>query len=102
MTINGALDREFTDKTAYKAASIIALGSQRYNNSNSYNFYGNIDQVRLTKNYARYTQDFTPSTESYPYEESSSVSGEVQILLESVRDGLSSYQKHDIKFNYEV
>lgn len=100
--INGILDRQFTDNTAYKAASIIALGSQRYNSSNSYNFYGNIDQVRLTKNYARYTQDFIPSTESYPYEESSSVSGEVQILLESVRDGLVSYQKHDLKFNYEV
>lgn len=101
--INGKLDTQYNDDTNYKAADIIALGSQRWNNSSSYNFFGNIDQVRLTKNLARYEQNFIPSIIPYDYEEAENIDdtkGELHIILESIRDGITSYQKHDYRLNY--
>jgi hypothetical protein len=54
----------YTDTTNYGAGRL-TIGSSSYS-FNSLLYYGNIDDLRITKGYARYTSNFTPPTEALP------------------------------------
>lgn len=62
------------------------------------NFTGHIDELRVTKGVCRYSATFTPPT--VPFENQSGAAGGkrpnglVRVELETVRDGLASYQFH--------
>ncbi|UYZ84275.1 LamG domain-containing protein [Entomomonas sp. E2T0] len=97
--VDGRLETTANNNVNYDAiTNITAIGAQVNNRNVNYDFSGNIDQVRVTKGLARFTANFTPTTE--PYDIESSVSGSIRVELEAVRDGLTSYQAHNITFNY--
>jgi hypothetical protein len=60
--VNGVSDGTVTDSNNYSASGRLALG---ISHSNEY-FNGYMDDVRITKGYARYTTNFTPPTAAFP------------------------------------
>jgi hypothetical protein len=60
--VNGILQYSATDSRTYPSAEFI-IGS--YGNPVSYAFGGNIDDVRITYNVARYVSNFTPPTNAF-------------------------------------
>ena len=60
--VNGVSDGTVTDSANYSAAGRLAIG---ISHSNEY-FNGYMDDVRITKGYARYTATFTPPTAAFP------------------------------------
>ncbi len=79
------------------SVSEVFLG-RRNDIANNYLFEGLLDQLRITPK-ALYTTNFTPSKEPYNYSDGESVT--CRITLNSERDGLTSYQTHDISFKVE-
>ena len=61
--INGTSTNSFTDTQDFSAATYVSIG-HRYT-IDQY-FIGNIDDLRITKGYARYTSNFTPPTAAFP------------------------------------
>ena len=59
--VNGVSDGTVTDSNNYSASGRLALG---ISHSNEY-FNGYMDDVRITKGYARYTATFTPPTAAF-------------------------------------
>jgi len=61
--VDGAL--AFTLPSRYMGSNTISLGGGAPNIPPYYSFDGFIDEVRITKGLARYTSNFTPSTEAF-------------------------------------
>lgn len=95
--INGKLDKQTTDTTDYLSSGRITIG-RRWSGGDY--FTGLIDELRISNGYAHYTSNYTVPTEEYelyllgtPLEY-----GNYRVELESVRDNLTSYQKHSYSF----
>ena len=58
MWLDGVLDGSVTDTSNYSAPGVVNIGISHSNNF----FNGYMDDLRITKGYARYTANFTPPT----------------------------------------
>ena len=66
MFINGNLEASGTYSAAFnQALGGIRLGYAQWDGANGY-YNGYIDDLRITKGYARYTANFTPPTQAFP------------------------------------
>jgi hypothetical protein len=54
----------YTDSTNYPVETVITIGARNDDIGNPFNGY--IDDLRITKGYARYTANFTPPTAAFP------------------------------------
>lgn len=96
-----ALTRQGTTFRVFRAGVLIASGTSSTNLTNnriqigrlsSGSYYnGHIDEFRLTKGTALYTATFTPPASAFTI---AAPPASVRVELESVRAGLTSYQKH--------
>jgi len=66
MFINGVQGYSGTEATMYQGANPTIIGSAGGSGISGFGFNGYIQQVRITKGVARYTADFTPSTQPFP------------------------------------
>jgi len=67
--IDGVLQASKTDSTDYRTQSAkLAIGAQVTSRSSSYDFAGYIDEVRIVKGRAMYTEDFAVPDEPLPVE----------------------------------
>lgn len=64
--VDGVPDGEAPLTTNYNAAITLSIGAQVASRNSTYDFHGNIDDVRITKGVARYTASFTPPDEPFP------------------------------------
>lgn len=62
--INGVLDEQGVDGTNFSEDRNLNIGNAE--GSNNSPFYGFIDELRITKGVARYTENFTPPTAPFP------------------------------------
>ena len=58
-------DRKTFTGAAY-ASPLLKLGIGNYQSGSTYGYLGKIDELRITKGVARYTENFTPPTEPFP------------------------------------
>lgn len=72
------------------------IGGGNWDGSQSW-FNGYLDNLRATSGVARYTGNYTP-TGPFPGPGDSRLNGRIRFELESERDGLVSWQKHNIEF----
>lgn len=64
---DGLLEASATNTANYgQAGSFVAIGAQAISRNTSFDFNGNIDEVRVTKGVARYTAAFTPPAAAFP------------------------------------
>lgn len=61
MWVNGVSDGTVTDSNNYSAAGKLRIGTSHSN----YGFNGYMDDIRITKGFARYTATFTPPTATF-------------------------------------
>ena len=89
--VNGVLVHSvvFSGALNSSAKAVVRLGTNSYK--------GSLREARITKGLARYTADFAVPPGPFPTGESVAP-GIRRITLESVRDGLTSYQRHDFTF----
>ena len=85
-------------KTIKDTTTTLKVGALEYDTTYHYYLNGWIDDLRITKGVGRYTADFTPPSAAYAdvagtgsYRQN----GLLRFELESVRDDLISFQKHD-------
>ena len=64
--IDGALQASASNSTNLDQNKPIMIGNQHGNSSAGYSFNGYIDEVRITKGTARYTESFTAPTSAFP------------------------------------
>lgn len=96
--VNGVLEATATKTDAMNfSINGTRIGANGWDGVAS-NFTGHIDELRVTKGVCRYSATFTPPTA--PFENQSGADGGkrpnglVRVELETVRDGLASYQFH--------
>jgi len=63
MFVNGSQEASATNTTSIVPTSVLTVGSDI--TAANYNFIGYIDDLRITKGFARYTANFTPPTETF-------------------------------------
>jgi len=67
MFLNGVqTGSTYTDSSSYLVGNPLTIGGLGYNSPGTYALDGYIDDLRITKGYARYTADFTPPTLPFP------------------------------------
>lgn len=67
MFVDGVLVGSTSDSSNYSnATTVCAIGAQHTIRNASYDFKGQIDELRITKGIARYTANFTPPTAPFP------------------------------------
>lgn len=94
--INGVAEATYTGAIVFNfSLNGTVIGRNSWDSGNSGKFMGELDQLRISRG-CLYDGDFTPSTEPYTYNPGATLNKEVTIELEAVRDGLSSWQKHNI------
>ena len=94
--LNGVLQWSAAFTNDLGASRPARIGASRFN---GVGVNGYLDEVRVTKGVARYTANFTPPIE--PFADSLGglrLNSQLRIELESIRGGLTSYQRH----NHEV
>lgn len=67
MFVDGVLVGSTSDSNNYSnATTVCAIGAQHTIRNATYDFKGQIDELRITKGIARYTANFTPPTAPFP------------------------------------
>ena len=94
--LNGRAESTYTGAVEFDfSTNGTVIGRNRWDSGNNGLFTGDLDQLRVSRG-CLYSGDFIPSTEPYTYNSGSALNSEVIIELEAVRDGLTSWQKHNI------
>ena len=89
---NGSLVLTVTSSLSICAFSSVAIGGN--SGVAAQTIAGNVDSFRLT-NAVRNTGDFSVPTQDFPTSGDVRINGRIRFELESVRGGLTSYQKHN-------
>lgn len=64
--VDGATDGSVASSTNYTATGALSIGAQVASRNATYDFIGNIDEVRITRGVARYSSAFTAPTAAFP------------------------------------
>lgn len=96
--IDGVQVWSVTDARTYASASTAYIGAY-YDGSQS--FFGKLDEIRVTKGYARYTANFTPPTEAFDDTVPDLNTGDADLLIDPFALEANGVGYADIEFSIQ-
>lgn len=87
----------FAHNITVNGGNTVNIGALKYNSSVLQHFYGSLEELRITKGVARYTENFVPSSEPFKYipKNNWTVNGNAKISTAQKFDGFSSLYAYD-------